>query len=494
MIIGNFAHMLSEDMYSQYEIVVGLEVHAQLQTKSKAYSSDSAAYGAKPNHHVNPITLGHPGTLPFFNSQTLEFGVRLGLSVGSEITYENQFARKNYFYADLPKGYQITQDKTPLCVGGSISIPVKDEQTKKIGITRIHMEEDSGKSIHDLDPYNTLIDLNRAGVPLLEIVSEPDIRSPQEAYDYLTEVRKLVRYLDICDGNMEEGSMRCDANVSVRKKGAKAFGERTETKNLNSIRNVFRAIEYESKRQIEVLEAGGVISMETRGFDAVKGVTQSQRSKEMAHDYRYFPEPDLQAVYVNADYIEKVKSEIPPLPNELKKKYQEDFGLSLYDAELITEDKQLALYYEAVISHNSNYKAVVNILMGPVKSHLNEHAIEIESFPIQPDKIAALVKLIDDGKVSNTVGTQKVFSEMLANPENDPVSIATENNWIQESDTEALEEFVQSALKKYPDKVEEYRSGKKGLMGLFMGEVMKASRGKADPKLTTQLLKEKLDT
>jgi len=492
-IIGNFGHMLSEDIYAQYEIVVGLEVHAQLQTKSKAYSSDSAAYGAMPNHQVSPITLGHPGTLPFFNAQTLEFGVRLGLSVGSNITYENQFARKNYFYADLPKGYQITQDKTPLCVGGSISISGKDGQIKKIGITRIHMEEDSGKSIHDLDPYNTLIDLNRAGVPLLEIVSEPDIRSAQEAYNYLTEVRKLLRYLDVCDGNMEEGSMRCDANVSVRKKGAKEFGERTETKNLNSIRNVFRAIEYEAKRQIEFLEAGGEISMETRGFDAVKGVTQSQRSKEMAHDYRYFPEPDLQAVYVNDEYIEKVREEIPPLPNALKKKYQEDYGLSLYDAELITEDKQFALYYEAVIAHNSNYKAAVNILMGPIKSYLNEHAIEIESFPIKAEKIAALIQLIDEGKVSNTVGTQKVFASMIAAPEKDPVSIATENNWIQESDTSALEVFVQTALEKYPEKVEEYRSGKKGLMGLFMGEVMKASRGKADPKLTSQLLKEKLE-
>lgn len=485
--------MLSEGIYKEYEIVVGLEVHAQLQTKSKAYSNDSAAYGALPNHHVSPITLGHPGTLPFFNKRTLEFGVRLGLSVGSEITYENQFARKNYFYADLPKGYQITQDKTPLCVGGSITIEDENGQNKKIGITRIHMEEDSGKSIHDLDPYNSLIDLNRAGVPLLEIVSEPDIRSPQEAYNYLTEVRKLVRYLDICDGNMEEGSMRCDANVSVRKKGATTFGERTETKNLNSIRNVFRAIEYEAKRQIDVLEAGGEIHMETRGFDAVNGVTQSQRSKEMAHDYRYFPEPDLQAVYVNESYIEQVRGEIPPLPNELKQKYQKEFGLSLYDAELLTEDKQLALYYERIIQHNSNYKAAVNMLMGPVKSYLNENAKEIEDFPLAPEKVAALIQLIDEGKVSNTVGTQKIFPELIANPEKDPVAIATENNWIQESDEGALEEFVQNALSKYPEKVEEYRSGKKGLLGLFMGEVMKASRGKADPKLTSQLLKEKLE-
>ena len=298
--------MLAQEIYDKYEMVVGLEIHAQLQTKSKAYSADSAEFGALPNTHISPITLGHPGTLPKFNENTLLYGVRLGLAVGSTITYENQFARKNYFYADLPKGYQITQDKTPLCTGGKITIKA-GEGTKDIGITRIHMEEDSGKSIHDLDPFHTLIDLNRAGVPLLEIVSEPDIRSAQEAYDYLTEVRQLVRYLEICDGNMEEGSMRCDANVSVRLKGAEKFGERTETKNLNSIRNVFRAIEFEAKRQVEVLEAGGEIKMETMGFDAVTGETKTMRSKEMAHDYRYFPEPDLQAIFVGKKYISDVE-------------------------------------------------------------------------------------------------------------------------------------------------------------------------------------------
>ncbi len=282
------------DLYGEYEIVIGLEIHAQLNNVSKAYSPDSTEYGALPNSNVHPVSLGHPGTLPRFNKRTLESGIKLGLACGSEITTENQFARKNYFYADLPKGYQITQDTTPLCRGGKIKIKDEEGNEKYIGITRIHMEEDSGKSIHDLDPYHTLIDLNRAGVPLVEIVSEPDLRSPQEAYNYVTEVRKLVRYLDICDGNMEEGSLRCDANVSVRRKGSKEFGQRTETKNLNSIRNVYRAIEFEAKRQIELLEEGGKIEMETRGFDAVKGITLSQRSKEMAHDYRYFPDPDLQ--------------------------------------------------------------------------------------------------------------------------------------------------------------------------------------------------------
>tara|TARA_B100001109_G_scaffold255867_1_gene261827 strand:- start:5303 stop:6763 length:1461 start_codon:yes stop_codon:yes gene_type:complete len=485
--------MSKEEIYNKYELIVGLEVHAQMQTKSKAYSSDSTAFGAAPNSNISPISLGHPGTLPRFNKKTLEYGVRLGLACGSDITYENQFARKNYFYADLPKGYQITQDKTPLCTGGQILIKTEDGKEKKIGITRIHMEEDSGKSIHDLDPYNTLIDLNRAGVPLLEIVSEPDIRSPQEAYNYLTEVRKLVRYLEICDGNMEEGSMRCDANVSVRLKGSTEFGQRTETKNLNSIRNVYRAIEFEMKRQIDEIEAGNEIKMETRGFDAVKGITISQRSKEMAHDYRYFPEPDLQAVYVKDDYIQSVKAELPPLPKELFEKYTQTLQLSDYDAEVITEDKAFALYYEALIKHTSNYKAAANWMMGAVKSYLNDNAKSIEEFPIQAEQLAELLILVDEGAISNTVANQKVFPKLIENPNKSPKAIAEENNWLQESDTNALDEFVSQALAKFPEKVEEYKSGKKGLLGLFMGEVMKISQGKADPKVANELLRKKLE-
>ena len=462
--------------------------------KVRLTSSDSAEYGALPNSHINPITLGHPGTLPRFNENTLSFGVRLGLAVGSDIRYENQFARKNYFYADLPKGYQITQDKTPLCNGGKVDIKLEDGSTKSIGITRIHMEEDSGKSIHDLDPYNTLIDLNRAGVPLLEIVSEPDIRSPQEAYDYLTEVRKLVRYLEICDGNMEEGSMRCDANVSVRLKGSKEFGERTETKNLNSIRNVYRAIEFEFKRQIEIIEAGGVIKMETMGFDAVTGSTHSQRSKELAHDYRYFPEPDLQAVFVGEQYIDSVKNDLPPLPNELIEKYTKDLKLSNYDAEVITEDKYFALYYERLIEHTTNYKAAANWMMGAVKSYLNENAISIQAFPVKAESLADLIGMIDGNQISNSIANQKIFPEMIESPELSPKDIAKQNNWIQESDTGALEGFITEALGKFPDKVEAYRNGNKNLLGLFMGEVMKASKGKADPKLTNQLLRQKLES
>lgn len=484
--------MLAQEIYDKYEMVVGLEIHAQLQTKSKAYSADSAEFGALPNSHISPITLGHPGTLPRFNENTLLYGVRLGLAVGSTITYENQFARKNYFYADLPKGYQITQDKTPLCTGGKIVIKQKSGE-KEIGITRIHMEEDSGKSIHDLDPFHTLIDLNRAGVPLLEIVSEPDIRSAQEAYDYLTEVRKLVRYLEICDGNMEEGSMRCDANVSVRLKGTEKFGERTETKNLNSIRNVFRAIEFEAKRQIEVIEGGGEIKMETMGFDAINGTTHPQRSKEMAHDYRYFPEPDLQAIFVGEDYVSKVKKTLPPLPKELITKYTSKLQLSSYDAEVLTEDKHFALFYEEVIKYTNNYKAAANWMMGAVKSYLNENSLEINQLPIKPNHIAELIQMIESGEINNSIANQKVFPALIEHPELSAKEIASKNNWIQESDSTALEEFVEIALAKFPDKVNAYKSGNKNLLGLFMGEVMKASKGKADPKITSQLLRNKLD-
>ncbi|MFT5668907.1 MAG: aspartyl-tRNA(Asn)/glutamyl-tRNA(Gln) amidotransferase subunit B [Vicingaceae bacterium] len=484
--------MLAQEIYDKYELVVGLEIHAQLLTKSKAYSSDSSEFGALPNTHVNPITLGHPGTLPKFNENTLQYGVRLGLAVGSDITYENQFARKNYFYADLPKGYQITQDKTPLCTGGKITIKV-GKGTKDIGITRIHMEEDSGKSIHDLDPFHTLIDLNRAGVPLLEIVSEPDIRSAQEAYDYLTEVRQLVRYLEVCDGNMEEGSMRCDANVSMRLKGAPEFGERTETKNLNSIRNVFRAIEFEAKRQVEVLEAGGVIKMETMGFDAVTGETRTLRSKEMAHDYRYFPEPDLQAVFVGKNYVSDVKETLPALPKELKEKYTSALKLSDYDAEVLTEEKYFALFYEELIGLTKSYKTAANWMMGAVKSYLNENALEIKEFPLKPKHIAELIELIESGAISNSIANQKVFPALVEHPELSAKELAQKNNWIQESDTGALEGFINEAIAKFPAKVEAYKAGNKNLLGLFMGEVMKASKGKADPNVTSSLLREKLE-
>jgi aspartyl-tRNA(Asn)/glutamyl-tRNA(Gln) amidotransferase subunit B len=479
--------------YHLYEPVIGLEVHIQLSTLSKAYSADSASYGNNPNTNISVISLGHPGTLPKVNKRVAEFAVKLGLAVKANITRENQFARKNYFYADLPKGYQITQDKTPICTGGFIRIRLSNGQQKHINLTRIHMEEDAGKSMHDQDPYDSLIDLNRAGVPLLEMVSEPEIENSDEAYAFLTEVRKLVQYLDICDGNMEEGSMRCDANVSVRKKGVKEFGVKVEVKNMNSIRNVQRAIEYEITRQIDVIESGNDVAQETRSFDAVAGTTFSLRSKEMANDYRYFPEPDLNPLILDEAYISNVKKEMPALPDELYDKFTGHFGLTEYDAVILSGDKPMALYYNNLCSLTGNFKAAANWMIGPVKSFLNERAVELESFPLSTEKIAQLIAIVDDGVVSFSVASQKIFPLLLENPNASPKDIAVQNNWVQESNTDLLGTWIQEVLHAFPDKVEEYKKGKTGLIGMFMGEVMKRSKGKADPKTASELVKQALD-
>ena len=479
-------------IYDKYEAVIGLEVHAQLLTKTKAYSSDENIYGATPNTKTSVISLGHPGTLPKSNSKVIEYAVKLGIAVGSKIRERNEYARKNYFYADLPKGYQITQDKTPICNGGVISIKDAEGNKKDINIIRIHMEEDAGKSIHDLDPFNTLVDLNRAGVPLVEIVSQPDIRTSDEAYQYINEVRKLVRYLDICDGNMEEGSLRCDANVSVMLKGATEFGTKVEVKNMNSNRNVKRAIEFEVKRQVEILEKGGKVSHETRSFNAANNTTISMRHKEDANDYRYFPEPDLQPVIVTEKYIHEIKQTLPPLPNTLFIKFTKEFGLSEYDATILVDEKGIALYYNELCNFTKNYKSAANFVNGSIKSYLNENALDISDFSISPARMASLITIVDDGKVSNTVATSKVFFEMIKT-DDDAEKIATDNNWIQESNSDALGEYIAQAIAKYPEKVTEYKSGKKGLIGLFMGEVMQLSKGQADPKLANQLLRAELE-
>ena len=354
------------------------------------------------------------------------------------------------------------------------------------------MEEDAGKSIHDLDPFHTLIDLNRAGVPLIEVVSEPDVRSSDEAYQYINEVRKLVRYLDICDGNMEEGSLRCDANISVMLKGASEFGTKVEVKNMNSTRNVKRAIEFEIDRQIALVEEGKEVSHETRSFNAANNSTISMRHKEEANDYRYFPEPDLQAVIVTQEYIEKVKNSLPPLPSELFRKFTTEFGLSDYDANILTDEKGIALYYNELCSSTKNYKSAANFVNGSVKSYLNDKATSIAEFSIKPIRLASLISIVDQGKVSNTVATSKVFPAMLAC--NDTADkIATDNNWTQESDNDALADYIKLAIAKYPEKAKDYKEGKKGLIGLFMGEVMKLSKGQADPKLANQLLRNQLE-
>ena len=484
---------MEETIRNKYEAVIGLEVHAQMLTKSKAYSSDINEYGAHPNTNVSVITLGHPGTLPKMNKKTIEYAIKLGLACGCDIAPEQYFARKNYFYPDLPKGYQITQDKTPICTGGSIHIQLEDGSDKHIGLTRIHMEEDAGKSIHDVDVFDTLVDLNRAGVPLLEIVSEPDLRSSQEAYSYLTEVRKLVRYLDICDGNMEEGSLRCDANISVRLKGAPEFGTKVEVKNMNSIRNVQRAIEFEITRQIEALENGEELTQETRSYDALKNLTISMRSKEAANDYRYFPEPDLQPLVMDNAQIAAIKAEMPALPRELFLKYTKELGLSEYDAYNLTDNKGIALYYEGIVAHTKNYKLAANWMMGDIKSYLNEFGVEIDEFPLKPEQIASLIALIEEGKISTSVASQKIFPAFVKNPSTSPLALAEEMNLIQDSNEDAILGFINEVIKQHPSEVERYKNGEKQLVGFLMGQLMKVSKGKADPKAANELMRKTLE-
>src|SRR6185312_7470661 len=405
--------MFTGEIQDKYEVVVGLEVHVQLSTLSKSFSADPVGFGAGPNRNISPVSLGHPGTLPRINSQMVAYAVKMGLACHCTINLNNAFARKNYFYADLPKGYQITQDQHPICLGGSVLVRLADGNTKNIAIHHIHMEEDAGKSMHDQHHEDSLIDLNRAGVPLIEIVSEPDMRSGEEAGQFLTELRKLVRYLDICDGNMEEGSIRCDANISVRRRGEKNYGNRCEVKNLNSIRNVQRAIEHEFERQATVIENGGYIEQNTLNFDAETGETSVLRSKEMANDYRYFPEPDLAPLALNREYLDKVRKSLPVLPNELYDKYTTTLGLSGYDAGVITADKEFASYLNELITHTDNYKAAVNWLMGAVKSHLNETCGSINNINLKPAALAGLIKLVDSGKVNNSVAAQRLFPALL---------------------------------------------------------------------------------
>lgn len=474
-----------------YEIVVGLEVHAQLLTKSKLFCGDSIEYGAPPNTQVSPITLGHPGTLPKMNRQAIEYAIRIGLACDCHIEKHNYFARKNYFYPDLPKGYQVSQHTTPICKGGHVTIRT-ESGTRSIRLNRIHMEEDAGKSLHDVDADNTCIDLNRAGTPLIEIVTEPDIRSSDEAYQYLTELRKLVRYLDICDGNMEEGSFRCDANVSVRRKGEERLGTRVEVKNLNSIRNVKRAIDFEAKRLAEILDSGGTVIQQTRSFDANSGTTTGTREKEDADDYRYFPDPDLPPFQLADKFIEDIRRSIPPLQEERIKRYTTEWSLSEYDARVLTEDRETSDYFEQIVQHTNNYKAVANWMLGPVKSWLNEKATDISGFPVQPATIASLVKLVESGKVSFGIASGKLFGSLLENPHADPEQMAVEQNLVQQSDANSLEPLIDEVLNKHAEKVKEYKKGKKGLLSLFVGEVMKRSKGKADPRVTNEILLEKL--
>ncbi len=476
--------------YSKYETVIGLEVHAQLLTESKLFCSDSAAFGGSPNTHISPITLAHPGTLPRMNKKAAEYAIKLGLACHCAIEKDNYFARKNYFYPDLPKGYQVSQHTAPICNGGYVRITT-DTGTRDIQLNRIHLEEDAGKLLHDQDPAFSYVDYNRAGVPLVEIVSEPDMHTSDEAYAYLTELRRLVRYLGVCDGNMEEGSMRCDANISVRIKGTTKLGTKVEVKNMNSIRNVKRAIEAEVVRQIDILETGGTLTQETRSFDAATGSSFSLRSKEEANDYRYFPEPDLAPFKLSDAFIESIRATLPALPEELMQKYTTQYNLPEYDARVICDDKATADYFEALTGITTQYKAAANWILGPVKSWLNEHSADISNFPVTPERLAKLIALTDSGKVSFSIASSRILPEMISHPD-DPMEIATRLNLLQDANADNIGPIIDEVLAKYPDKVAAYRGGKKGLLALFVGEVMKASKGKADPRLTNELLAEKL--
>lgn len=475
----------------KYEMVIGLEVHAQLLTKSKLFCGDSVQYGAEPNTQVSPITLAHPGTLPKMNRKAIELALRLGVALECNIVQNNYFARKNYFYPDLPKGYQISQHTTPICKNGFVTIFSGTE--KKIALNRIHLEEDAGKSIHDADPDFTSIDLNRAGVPLLEIVTEPVMHSPEEAFQFVTELRRMVRYLGICDGNMEEGSLRCDANISIREKGDTRLGTKVEVKNLNSIKHVRKAIEIEVSRMIGLVENGEQICQETRSLNVQNMTTFSLRTKEEADDYRYFPEPDLTPFHIADAILDEVRTSMPALPAQLQKRYVEQLHLSLYDAKVLCEDKETSDYFEAVIQKCTNYKAAANWILGPVRSAQNENNSDISALLISPSALAELVAMVETGKISFSTASSKIFPAMLKEPAKPALDIAVEMNLLQVSNDEDLGILVDTVISSMPDKVNEFRKGKKGLLSLFAGEVKKLSKGKADMQVVTKLLNEKLN-
>ncbi|MEN9349283.1 MAG: Asp-tRNA(Asn)/Glu-tRNA(Gln) amidotransferase subunit GatB [Bacteroidota bacterium] len=476
----------------QYEAVIGLEVHAQLATKSKLFCADATTFGAAPNTQISPITMGHPGSLPKTNKKAVEYAIKMGLACNSTIVKENYFARKNYFYPDLPKGYQISQHTTPICAGGKVQIQVEG-QKRHVQLNRIHLEEDAGKSIHDIDPTHTLIDLNRAGTPLIEIVTEPDLFSAEEAFAYVTEIRKLVQWLGVCDGNMEEGSLRCDANVSVRLIGEKKLGTKVEVKNLNSIRNVKKAIEFEIARMIDVIESGGIITQQTRSFDASNDTTFAIRDKEEANDYRYFPDPDLAPFVLSESYIKEIQLGLPILPAVLEEKIITQYQLSSYDAAQICESLHTAQYFEAAAAHTKNYKSVANWMLGPIRSYLNEAGLDYSELALQPITLASLIHIIDAGQLNFSVAASKILPQIVDGKKTDVLAVATELNLIQVNDTDALEAWVDAAIASMPEKVIEYQKGKKGLIGLFIGEVKKLSKGQADPNKVSSLLAQKLN-
>jgi aspartyl-tRNA(Asn)/glutamyl-tRNA(Gln) amidotransferase subunit B len=476
-------------MNLKYEAVIGLEVHAQLLTESKIFCSCSTKFGNEPNSNTCPVCLGHPGVLPVLNKKVVEFTVLMGLATNCKINQQSIFARKNYFYPDLPKGYQISQYEEPICEHGFIEVNPKNGSSKKIGITRIHMEEDAGKSIHD-QSSSTLVDVNRCGVPLMEIVSEPDIRTSEEAYLYLNNIKKIVQYLGICDGNMEEGSLRCDANISVRLKGEKKFGVKTEIKNMNSFRNVERAIDYEINRQTDLIEDGEDIVQQTLLWDADLNEAIPMRSKEESNDYRYFPDPDLLPVIVDEEWKTEISKSLPELPETKYKRFISDFSLPVYDAEILTQTKSLANYYESVISITDDYKTASNWVISEVLAVVNEKKIDISDFPITALNLGKLINLIKAGTISGKIA-KEVFALMLQD-NSDPGQIVKDKNLVQISDTSEIESIIQKIIESNPAQVQEYLAGKEKVFGFFVGQVMKETKGKANPKLVNEILRKML--
>ncbi len=476
-------------MNTKYEAVIGLEVHAQLLTNSKIFCGCSTKFGNEPNSNTCPVCLGHPGVLPVLNKKVVEFTTLMGLATNCKINEHSIFARKNYFYPDLPKGYQISQYEEPICEHGFIEVNPKNSSSKKIGITRIHMEEDAGKSIHDQSAA-TLVDVNRCGVPLMEIVSEPDIRTSEEAYLYLSKIKQIVQYLGICDGNMEEGSLRCDANISVRLKGEDKFGVKTEVKNMNSFRNVERAIDYEINRQIEMIEDGENIVQQTLLWNADTNEAYPMRSKEEAHDYRYFPDPDLLPVIVDEKWETEIVKSLPELPDAKQKRFISDYSLSVYDSEILTQTKALAEYYEKVISVTDDYKTACNWVTTEVLAVVNEKKIDISDFTLTPLNLGKLINLIKDGTISGKIA-KDIFPEMIEN-NSDPQQIVKEKNLVQISDTTEIESIIKKIIEVNKEQVEEYKSGKEKVFGFFVGQVMKESKGKANPKIVTEILRKML--
>jgi aspartyl-tRNA(Asn)/glutamyl-tRNA(Gln) amidotransferase subunit B len=475
----------------KYEAVIGLEVHAQMLTDTKIFCGCSTKFGSEPNTQTCPVCIGMPGVLPVLNKKALQFAIKTGLAADCKISSYSRFARKNYFYPDLPKGYQISQYELPVCEHGCIGIMV-DGSVKKIGITRIHMEEDAGKNIHEGAGTYSFVDLNRAGVPLMEIVSEPDIRSPQEAVEYMKKLRAILRYLGVCDGNMEQGSLRCDANISVRPIGQTEFGTRSEIKNINSFRFVEKALEYEIKRQIKVIESGGRIVQETRLWDSNRGVTESMRGKEEAHDYRYFPEPDLVPIVVEKEWIDEIKASLPELPDIKRNRFVTEYGLPANDADLLVSEKPLADWYEEAVKLGGQPKSVANWVMGDLMRLLNADNKIIEDCSLNPNQLVDMLRLMNNGMISGKIA-KSVFEEIYRTGK-DPESVVKEKGLVQISDSAEIEKAVDDVISKNMEKAQRYKAGEEKLIGFFVGQVMKVTKGKANPQMVNDLLKKKLSS